>query len=234
MEVDVRRLRFTQETAGYEFSRDGWKPGYSKNMRELFEALLRGDVTARSLTDPTKGGRPLQVLRGRPGPDGLMRLYSCDNRRLCVLKSFAKYMEKKPGAVPLTVHIQFVDRCHHKLECLKGTACKVVTVTKTKLSKSPPCPSPQFTEFLEGREYPAEVLREPENGKKPKKKTTADADENAAKEELAWYMYTPLHTTGLLGSPEQLRTEPPNPGRQTFATFPEVPRLPGLQRQPSF
>lgn len=221
-EVDVDDLRFTQETAGYNFSQGpDWKPEYSKDMHELFQALLRGDTTPAQITDPKRGGRPLQVLVGGRQEGGKRRrLYSCDNRRLCVLKSFAQQHHE-----PVKVHVQFVNRCHHKVECKSGTACTQVRVTKTNLEKSPLCPSSEFTEFLYEPSSRYQSISS--------SATKGHREDKIAKKELEWYMYTPPHS-GMPGTPEQLRTTAP--GRHTSIAYKEflpVPPLPVLRRQKS-
>lgn len=148
--VRVDSIRFTQNSADYNFSRN-------LNLDNLLNDLITGLKTVEGFT---RGNR-LQVF------EKYGVLYSCNNRRLCVFKEFDNYLKKMFPDVPRVmafVELVDLDGCAHRITCI-GKECDKINIRNSPGGRFESCPSENYDNIENGGEESSE-----ENIKKASKK----------------------------------------------------------------
>ena len=109
--VNVDEIRFTQDSISLKFSSD--KVG---GMVDLYRALVSKSIQVQKFTKSKR----LQCIM----VNGIY--YCCNNRRLCALKEYSRYLKKR-GGEPVMVWIDLVTNCGHPITC-RFKDCEVTRV----------------------------------------------------------------------------------------------------------
>ena len=112
--VKLSKIYFTQDSLDYNLSD---KPSHIK-LQNLFQQLKDGTITVHELTEQT----PLNVYKIQKlyAPNSHDVYYSCNNRKLCVLKDYEKYLKNlsyltKDFGISITVKINPPTNQLHQL-----------------------------------------------------------------------------------------------------------------------